>query len=190
LNICLQNKPDSFKEAQWKSSKEPAVITTTVMSGAAVRTFVYWLREVCMDPRNLESPCGAMRAAMFQCFVEGDMIMRRAGRVLTQTESEELSKAFEGALTAYNALSVVFDTEDLYHVIPKMHFVTHVVNDFGRLNPRRVTCYQDEDLVGRMKLVYNGAHGATASLRSLQRYAIIVGLRWAQQLYDIRISGA
>ena len=131
-----------------------------------------------------------MRAAMWQCFVEADVIMRRAGRVLLEEEARALAAAFEGALTAYNALSVLFEEDNLYHCIPKMHMIVHMCLDTGRINPRFVQCYSDEDMVGRMKLIYSGCHGATAPLRSLQRYAIICGLRWLKLVIDIRTGRA
>ena len=63
----------------------------------------------------------------------------------------------------------------LYKLIPKFHALTHYYDT--RLNPRRVTCYQDEDMVGRMKKIYVRCHGNTAPRASLQRYRVMIGIR-------------
>ena len=154
------------------------------MKAATIRRFIYFLDEVCMEDVNLFVPAGAMRAAMLRNFVLADKVMRRAGRILTVDESRELVEYITNALTSYNALSVVFDTEKLFHCIPKMHMCLHMAR--SRINPRWVQCYADEDMVGRMKLIYSGTHGLTGPLRSIQRYCIIVGIRWQHELNRLR----
>jgi hypothetical protein len=156
------------------------------MKAATLRSFIYFLSEVCLEEANLAMPAGAMRAALLVSFVEADLIMRRGGRILSSADSLSLQSSVRDALISYNALSVVFEADNLYHCVPKMHMSIHMVSDQGRINPRWVQCYPDEDMVGRMKLVYSGTHGLTAPLRSLQRYIILVGLRWQHQLNTLR----
>ena len=40
----------------------------------------------------------------------------------------------------------------------------HITYDNGYVNPRRVRCYDDEDMVGKMKRVYCKCHGVAASV--------------------------
>ena len=154
------------------------------MKGATLRSFIYFLYDICLEDANLYKPAGAMRASMLQSFVAADVIMRGADRILTVAESQGLERNMRDALTAYNALSVVFESDCLYACIPKMHMILHMSQN--RINPRWVHCYADEDMVGRMKLVYSGCHGLTAPLRALQRYSILVGIRWQHQLNHAR----
>ena len=57
-----------------------------------------------------------------------------------------------------------------------------------RINPRRVTCMLDEDMVGRMKRIYVRCHGKTAPKRALQRYQIVVCIRWWDMLATLRLD--
>ena len=80
-----------------------------------------------------------------------------------------------------------------WHLIPKCHMATHIAFDFAAsgVNPRRTTCYADEDMVGRVKKIVSRCHGGSASRRALQRYAILVGTRWWNKLAELRgIRGA
>ena len=72
----------------------------------------------------------------------------------------------------------------LYHIVPKYHMATHLAYDFAAdgVNPRRVTCYADEDMVGRVKRVVNRCHGKTAGEISVERCAVLVGTRWRARL--------
>ena len=76
----------------------------------------------------------------------------------------------------------------LYHIVPKCHMATHLAYDFAAegVNPRRVTCYADEDMVGRIKKINNRCHGKTAGTMSVERYAILVGTRWWARLAELR----
>ena len=46
----------------------------------------------------------------------------------------------------------------------------------------------DEDMVGRMQRIYIRCHGTTAPTRALQRYQIVVGIRWWAMIGKIRID--
>ena len=68
----------------------------------------------------------------------------------------------------------------MWHILPKAHMTTHMAYDFapqGR-NPRRITCYPDEDMVGKVKTIVEACHGKTAADRALFRYGILVCTRW------------
>ena len=72
----------------------------------------------------------------------------------------------------------------LYKLIPKFHALTHYY--VTRLNPRRATCYQDEDMVGRMEKIYVNTHGSTAPKRALERYHVVIGIRWNDVMAQLR----
>ena len=100
-----------------------------------------------------------------------------------------MAVAFEDALLASNALaaSSIEAGRPLWKLLPKHHALTHIAYDNGGVNPRWVSCYPDEDMVGRMKRIYQRCHGSTAPERSLSRYVILLGMRW--QAYALAIRG-
>ena len=127
-------------------------------------------------------------AYMFKCFVEVDKVCRGAGRNFTRREHKLFCFYLEKALVSYNALAqeAAAKGERNWKILPKFHAVTHYYDT--RLNPRRTSCYQDEDMVGRVKKIYVACHGRTAPERSLQRYAIVVCLRWWVVLLSERMG--
>ena len=112
------------------------------------------------------------------------------GRFLPAPAREELAKSMESALLCMNALSseALSAKEYRWHIVPKCHMATHLAFDFAAtgVNPRRVTCYADEDMVGRVKKIVERCHGSTAPVTSLHRYSILVGTRWWTRLAELR----
>ena len=96
----------------------------------------------------------------------------------------------EKALIHLNCLhgDALEEREFLWHIAPKCHMATHLAYDFVAegVNPRRVNCYADEDMVGRIKRIVQRCHGAKAGTRVLDRYAILVGTRWWTRLAQLR----
>ena len=79
-------------------------------------------------------------------FCEADRICRRAGRYFTAEQHAEFCGWLEVCLRSANELAAValMRKWKLYKMLPTIHALTHYYDT--RLNPRRVTCYQDEDL--------------------------------------------
>ena len=154
-----------------------------------LRSFQYYLLEACLRPLAMRTEAGCMRGAMMREFVAADLVMRKAGKFLDLNQRNQLIDHFENALLAYNWLSTWAERNflKLYPMKPKIHALQHIAMDFG-LNPRRTTCMLDEDMVGRAKRIYNGCHSDSAPYRSLQRYLIIVGLRWTAALRRVRLA--
>jgi hypothetical protein len=172
-----------FVQKTWSKGKYPK-ISQLVAKGAALRSMVYWLDSVCREHTGNDHD--AIRSAMVSSFVSADRICRGAGKHFTRSEHGTFCTHLEKALVAYNALAVesLELGQHLYKLIPKFHAGSHGYD--VRLNPRRTSCYQDEDMVGRMKLIYCRCHGSTAAKRSMERYIILVCIRWWTELYEIR----
>jgi hypothetical protein len=147
---------------------------------AAIRSMVYWFKEICNVAAAKSTLHGRLRATMMDSFVEADEIQRRSGRHLLPEARLKLAAAMERALRAYNALAAeAIEAEvRLWRLTPKHHAMTHIAYDNGGTNPRKTSCYLDEDMVGRMKRIYVMCHGSTAPYTSLRRYIILCGLRW------------
>ena len=143
-----------------------------------------------MCSQTISNEHDRLKAAMFKAFADADRVCRRAGRHFTPQQHLEFNANLEAALVSYNALAVeALSQKRVKHVwklLPKHHAATHYYDI--PINPRRVACNQDEDMVGRGKKIYNNCHGITAPLRSLQRYAIVQCLRWWAELSELRFG--
>ena len=159
-------------------------VSQNFTKAAAMRAFIYWLDHVCS--KHVSNDHDRVRAVMVRSFVEADKVCRRAGRMLTAEQHETLCKHTETALTCYNKLATESyrNGTHLYKVVPKFHAATHVYD--SRKNPRFVHCYPDEDMVGRLKRIYVSCHGKTAPHRALQRYSMMICLRWWTALHSLR----
>jgi hypothetical protein len=190
-NWCIQNKVRSrcakFKWSQFHQANDFPHITQLVMKAAALRTFFYFLEVVCLRPQNMETQEAILRATMIHKFCELDRLLRSAGKHLTAEQRESCMNLMEAALLAYFALNslALRANKLLWKQIPKLHALMHIAADFGS-NPRRQHCYGDEDMIGRAKKLYNGCHGLSAPRRCLQRYIIIIGLRWLHHVAHLR----
>ena len=179
----LEHRAPKFS-SKWVKGPYPEVSMVHSKAAEMRSNFVYWVRDVCAAAAAEHGPHGHVRAEMFNAFVRVDEACREndTPRFLTAAAAEKLAHNMEMALKLYNALAAesVQTGTRLWRLRPKHHACTHIGYDHWRTNPRRVHCYADEDMVGRMRRVYVKCHGGTAPERALQRYIIMVGLRWAR----------
>lgn len=175
-----------FNHKTWLKHKYPR-ITQLTMKGAALRSMIYWCNEVAQNNLDPTNDHDQMVFLMFRSFEDADKVCRAAGRHFTRAEHARFCFHLENALVAYNALAVEAGhlKKCNWKLLPKFHAVTHYYD--CRVNPRRVSCYQDEDMVGRVKKIYVSCHGKTAPSRSLERYAIMQCLRWWSVLLEERL---
>lgn len=168
---------------RWVQGPYPQ-ITQLQAKAAELRSMQYWMRDVCSAVAEDHGSHGHIRAKLFESLVQVDETCRASQRFLTAEAAQKLAADMECALQMYNALaaSAVKASRLLWKCIPKMHALTHVAYDNWGTNPRAVHCYPDEDMVGRMKKIYIKCHGATAPRRALQRYMLLVGVRWNQHI--------
>ncbi len=179
---CKANKIEAVAKEfgkRWCEGPYPC-IGQFQAKAAAIRSMVYWFKDICNVAAATRTLHGRLRATMMDAFVEADVIQRGSGRHLTPEAQIKLAAAMERALCAYNALAVeaIGANVRLWRLTPKHHAMTHIAYDNGGTNPRKVSCYLDEDMVGRMKRIYMMCHGRTAPSTSLRRYIILCGLRW------------
>jgi hypothetical protein len=169
-----------FKKSQWKKDGWPG-FSQRAANAASTRTLAYWIKDICRT--RAHGATGRMMAAMMTYFVEADKISRRADRIFTNDEHSRYARCMENALLLNNALAVSANgrREKLFKLLPKHHALTHIAYD-TLVNPRRTQCYQDEDMVGRGKRIYCACHGTSAPRNAVRRYAILICLRWWQEL--------
>ena len=185
---CKNNRVKSviskpFNKIVWCKSKYPRV-SQNAAKAAAIRSLMYWVETITSTQSSNEHD--GLRSAMVKGFVNADRVCRRAGRFLSRAQHDALCSNLESALVCYNKLASesIRSGSKRYKIVPKFHAATHQYD--SRTNPRRTHCYPDEDMVGKMKCIYNACHGLTAPVRALQRYCILVGLRWWVALHTMR----
>jgi hypothetical protein len=166
---------------RWVEGAYPQ-ITQLSAKAAELRSMQYWMRDVCVQSCTTREhgSHGTYRAELFKQLVCVDETCRHGDRHLSADAAEDLANGMEKALLMYNRLAVTALQQGrlLWKTLPKHHALTHIGYDGYGTNPRAVHCYADEDMVGRMKNIYVKCHGATAPARGLQRYLLLIGLRW------------
>ena len=184
--------PPRFDHERFKvKKKNPFPSFTQFMAkGAQTRQLILWLTECCLRPglENLNDHA-KLRLAMMMNISIYENIYNANWRVIPPADLERARVATEKALVCLNALSdaAIHSGNRLYHIIPKGHMVTHMSYDMAhQANPRSVTCYADEDMVGRMKRIVVKCHGASAAKMALMRYLILVGLGLWSTLASLR----
>ena len=154
------------------------------------RYIMLWLQEVVERPGVSLGPHGGVRKCMMCAFAEFEEILLRNDRWLVPADRALAADRMETALVLLNFLSneAIGNGRFLWQLQPKCHMAAHLAYDFAAegVNPRRVTCYADEDMVGRMKKIVSKCHGKTAGKTCLDRYAILVGTRWWTRLAVLR----
>ncbi len=154
------------------------------------RYLMRWLRSVLDKPGVSSGTYGGIRFMMMKAFMDFEDVCDRNGRFLAHPDRQSIARHMETALLCMNSLScrALDRGKFMWHLIPKCHMATHLAYDFAAsgVNPRRVTCYADEDMVGKVKKIVTRCHGVSAGRTCLQRYAILVGTRWWTRLAELR----
>ena len=120
-----------------------------------------------------------MRLALLANIVEFENVFSRGGRSLPRAAQQRVQVAVEAAPVVYNVLS--YHTRAAHtkrwHMIPNRHMVSHIGDDNAcQANPRRVTCYADEDMVGLMVDIAESCHPLTLATTAL--------FNWLHLMYD------
>ena len=189
----LHNLPPCprFQYAKVCPTNDNYAFTQQSAKASQTRYLVRWVCEVLQRPGVSEGMHGGIRLAMFSRFVAFENVCGRNGRYLPQGERDLIAQYMEEALLCLNALAaeaIAAGNLYLWHIVPKAHMASHMAFDCAGagVNPRRVTCYADEDMVGRMKRVMSRCHGGSAGRMGMERYAILVGTRWWDRLLHLR----
>ena len=100
--------------------------------------------------------------------------------------------ALQVFLLAYQKLANIYlqRRESLFKVRPKAHYLGHLgrTMERTRLNPRKMSCFADEDIVGRIAKMTRSTNRRNCSKRSLQRCLLFLGTRWRQRQMHAALS--
>ena len=180
---CKQHRvPTQYRTKEimesWVKGDYPQV-SMVHAKAAAMRKMTQWISGLC-DAASAGQH-GARRAMLFRKLVQADKLLKDNDRFLTTASADAYGSLMETALAVYGQLSSASRAAGirLWPITPKFHAMQHIAYDQVFMgNPRRVHCYSDEDMVGKMKRIYIRCHGTTAPHRSLQRYALLQNMRW------------
>ena len=104
---------------------------------------------------------------------------------MTKAESDRAVYAGNSFLRCYQFLAAenLARREPLYKVRPKVHYFKHTVMDIrrSRMNPNFFHCFMSEDFVGRHARLASKTHRSSVSIRTLQRYMLVLRGLWAPQ---------
>ena len=154
---------------------------------------LFWLETVMMRRSAIENFHAHERRVMVSSFASFERICAANDTYLSDAAVHAIPGLVETALLCYNALADEALTLKTYmwHILPKAHMTTHMAYDQVQTthrNPRSITCYPDEDMVGRVKQIVEACHGRTYAENTLKRYAILVGVRWWTLLASLRFG--
>ena len=179
-----------FERSKLAKANEFPRFTQQSAKASATRYLVLWLAEVCGRPGMARDEHSARRLEMMEAFVTFEDTCDKKGRWLSAEDSAILADSMQTALTHMNSLFMEAKAAGklLWHLQPKCHMATHLAYDFAatRVNPRRTTCYADEDMVGRCKKIILKCHGKSAGRSLVLRYCILVSTRWWTMLQRLR----
>ena len=138
-----------------------------------MRWLTAYVADVLKDTQHPElQPCAvlAWSVTTFQ------MVLDNAGTFLTEDEAARALEAGELYIRIYMHLACrsLAAAKPRYYVRPKLHSLAcetlSRLRCNSRFNPRYVSCWTDEDFVGKVCSVSKGSvHPTTLSLRILQR---------------------
>eukprot|EP00974_Lingulodinium_polyedra_P113859 11023947-Lingulodinium_polyedra.AAC.1 len=112
--------------------------------------------------------------------------MHTAGMAKTSEEFAVFQRASESFLSSYTDLSKKSADMDQYrfNIVPKFHYMNHLVQQSQHINAKLVWCYGGEDFVGRISsLAHSCTRGTAAHLvepKLAGKYRIAMHLKWSR----------
>ncbi len=154
------------------------------MSGKAahVKVVLRWLSNefyiASVLPETVLKHC----AVLFHALAQFTHILAHAPLVLDQATADQACYYGLRYLVVYKylAISAYQSRQRLWKIRPKNHYIMHTCLEMKEtlLNPFCWTCFMDEDFMGKVKRLSQKCHRRTVSLRTIQRYRLLVAVRW------------
>ena len=137
---------------------------------AALRRMLPWVASLA-EQRRGDSQAATLRATCLTELAAMDAVWAHLPRFLTRGQEAQAQKHCTQALQALAELCRL-QPDGPWRLSPKAHALWHITQHSAMANPRVSHCYQDEDFIGKIKNLYTACHGATAPLRTLERYCL------------------
>ena len=112
------------------------------------------LAQVCSDMSS-GSPRDEQRLACALRLMQVEEVLRTSGTILSDAQHMRLVDAMFAAMQHYTNLAAMAaaNSQLLFNVVNKHHYLLHLAMQAKHLNPRLAWCYCMEDLVGKVQRV-------------------------------------
>ena len=169
----------ALTRANLSMDKSQFVELGSVFKAAQIKCMVYFFTKRMLAVAG-SIPHGELVAMCNWTLLRAINIFDSSGLLLTPADAAEASRCLDNHLMSWQVLSHRFAEHRCYFLRPKHHGLAHLAQSIkrNRLNPRSYQCYDEESFIGRVKRFCSKCHGRTASLRSIQRYLLLLGFRF------------
>lgn len=157
----------------------------THVKGAEVRNSIPGMLHVARH-YNDGSDWSMHQVEMMQGLNDMYKVIHDASIVLTADEFSQLKKSTHLFLKHYTWLAnkAAADERCMWSVVPKFHYLVHLIEDAAIVNPRFTWCYGGEDMVGRIARLCHmclfGTPVQKLTLTSSQRYRVAMHVRFTR----------
>ncbi|CAE7361318.1 unnamed protein product [Symbiodinium natans] len=196
--LCKQHNISHFahvsKQLTGETKKNNVQFPTIAqkhMNGAEAVVMAKWLMGICLAEaaRNPGDVHSALRAVVFINLAQmRDAISLKRDNPFCTLSEANIQKLQQSNYLYHSALnSLAVEAIDhgrlLWKIRPKVHKADHLAFDLApRVNPLVLSCYMDEDAVGKMKRLAMKSHPQQLGRQVLARYAAYVCCRWLRML--------
>ena len=165
-----------------EKAKHYPTLQSMVFKGITVKSLVVFVARK-LGQMAADTPYLKMRRCCMWAAADLIHVVDHAGIVLKPEEKTRLQFASAIHIGTFAQMFVMTEGLYLYRPIPKWHYLEHVIEHAVRtnINPAVFSCWGDESFLARVKALGVKCHGGTMLQRSLQRYLLMLGLRWRRE---------
>ncbi len=148
-------------------------------NAVSVKSFIVFLAQKLGKMSNTSEYLKTRHVCLW-CAAEILYILDHNGIRLDDHTLGRLQYASTLHILSFGRLYELTHGQYLYHPTPKIHYLEHIVHRAvaTRINPLVFSTWEDEKCLARFKALGKRCHGGSMLLRSLQRYILMLSLRW------------
>jgi hypothetical protein len=166
------------------ASEKVFPILSSRVKGAKVKILLKWLANMATKARTVDdSGAAANRQLLLLGLVGFVQECDRAGLFFTEETKNHATWCARTFLLAYQREAERDHGRPLFKMRPKVHYLAHLVDFMVRTaeNPGTCDTWDWENFRGRIKKVCRNTHRSTASHRTVQRYLLLMAIRWRRR---------
>ncbi|CAK9045114.1 Uncharacterized protein SCF082_LOCUS25524, partial [Durusdinium trenchii] len=155
----------------------------TAWKAAHVKLALWYItKPACDFAEERDDPILEVGASCSWALLSAIESMDAAGLIMTEEQAVQTHQGLMEHLHCWHATraSCISAAVKRWDVRPKHHYAEHCAEAVlrTRVNPRRLSCFQDESFLGAVKAVATKCHSTTALLRVFQRLVLNLGQRF------------
>jgi hypothetical protein len=156
---------------------------SSTFKAASVKTVCLYLAKKVLDLHVPGDNHSKIRSTCAWAYADWLHTLDLSDRIFLPTQRDRASRSGRLFLVTYQTLAEesIAERTWLYKVRPKHHDYDHVVmllEAGSLLNPRFLTCFAEEDLMGKLKRIGLKCSRQTAPVRMLEWWLLTVDRRW------------